>query len=311
MTLFLNPQSRIILGTDFFSPDIQPKVNEFLNTFIHLGGLIIDTAENYGGGSSEAAIGHWLKESGARSKIRILTKGAHPYHGRSRLSEKDIMQDLEGSLSRLQTDVIDYYALHRDDPDTPVSDIISTLNKYIKAGNILEIGASNWSIERIEEANRYAEENNLAGFTFSSINISLARANKPRWPGAVSINDDIHAWHSATQLPVFSWSSLAGGFMSGIYQQDMMTNQEIAEVFYNADNWLKLQRAKELALRHQCHVSQIALAYVLHQSFPTGAIVAAHHLEELQMNMQAAHIILSPEEIQYLELAAETVHSPG
>ena len=221
------------------------------------------------------------------------------------------MQDLEGSLSRLQTDVIDYYALHRDDPDTPVSDIISTLNKYIKAGNILEIGASNWSIERIEEANRYAEENNLAGFTFSSINISLARANKPRWPGAVSINDDIHAWHSATQLPVFSWSSLAGGFMSGIYQQDMMTNQEIAEVFYNADNWLKLQRAKELALRHQCHVSQIALAYVLHQSFPTGAIVAAHHLEELQMNMQAAHIILSPEEIQYLELAAETVHSPG
>jgi len=307
MALFPTPQSRIILGTDFFAPAIQAQVNEFLNSFISLGGSMIDTAENYGSGLSETAIGNWLKEFDARGSIRILTKGAHPYDGRSRLLADDLKYDLEGSLARLQTDTIDYYALHRDDPNVPASGIINTLNHYIKAGNIVKIGASNWSLERIEEANRYAKENGLEGFSFSSINISLARTNKPRWPGAVSVNDSIHAWHTATQLPVFSWSSLAGGFMSGIYKPDVITNEEIAEVFYNKDNWEKLKRAKELAELHQCHVSQIALAYVLHQPFPTGAIVAAHRLEELLVNMQTANISLSPEELQYLNLIAESV----
>src|SRR5947209_5934479 len=160
--------SRLVLGSMVFSLEALDLTYDLIETWLELGGNIIDTAHVYSGGNSERAMGRWFQERGRRQDVVVLAKGAHHNADRRRVTPEDITCDLRDSLARLKTDTIDLFLLHRDDPDVPVGPIVEGLEEHRRAGRIRAYGGSNWSIQRLEEANAYAAAHRLQGFTASS-----------------------------------------------------------------------------------------------------------------------------------------------
>lgn len=293
--------SRLVLGTDYYAPDIMERIAPIMDEFVALGGTTFDTGRIYGGGKSEAALGQWIRMRGNREQVNVWTKGAHHDANGPRVDKEGIDSDLEQSLETLQLDYVDLYALHRDNPEVPVGPILEALNAHIEAGRVRAIGASNWSHERLQEANDYAAAHGLVGFSFSSPNFSLARANEPFWAGCISIDDEAWAWHKESQLPIFSWSSQARGFFSGRFTPENRENADLVRVFYSDDNWARQRRASELAKGKGVTTIQIALAYVLNQPFPTCALIGPANLDELHSCFEASRLRLTEEEIRFLE----------
>ncbi|MBM7570317.1 aldo/keto reductase [Aquibacillus albus] len=294
--------SQVILGTMSFSPSRMDYVTEMLGVFFECGGNTVDTAHVYNRGESEKAIGLWLQETGKREDMIIIDKGAHPDENGPRVTPEAISEDLEESLSRLQTDYIDIYMLHRDNPDVPVGVIIESLNEHYKAGRICALGVSNWTNERIDEANKYAQDNGLVGFTVNSPNLSLAKPNEPMWPGCISVDEQSLNWHISNQMPLLSWSSQAGGFFTGRFSQDKPVNKDMVRVYYSDENWERYHRAEMLAQEKGVDTNQIALAYVLNQPFPTCALIGPQRISELHSSLKALDIELSDEQIRWLDL---------
>lgn len=298
--------SELVMGTIYFRPSNIDFTCEMLDAFVAAGGNTLDTAHIYCGGESEQAIGLWLEKRGRSDDIVILTKGAHHDKDGPRVTPACIASDLKDSLERLKVETIDMYALHRDDPNVPVGVIIEALNEHIAAGRIRTIGGSNWTHERLQEANDYAAAHGLVGFTFNSPNLSLAKPNEPRWPGCVSADDSMIDWHERTQMPLLSWSSQAGGFFSGRFAPDKLDDQETVRVYYSEANWKRYDRAVALAERKGVSAIQIACAYVLHQPFPACALIGPQTIDEMNSSMEAIHIKLTPEEVAWLDLKSET-----
>ena len=123
------------------------------------GGVILGGTSRQA--KSERAIGEWLQARGNRDRIVLLDKGAHPYWTQPRVDPENISKDIAESLERLQTDYIDLYLLHRDDPGVPVRPIVECLNEHRAAGRIRAFGGSNWTTTRLEQANSYADEHGL------------------------------------------------------------------------------------------------------------------------------------------------------
>lgn len=210
-----NGVSRLIMGSDYFMPEVYDLVRKNLDAFAAIGGNTIDTAFIYREGRSEQAIGMWVEERGNRSEINLWTKGAHPNKDGKRVNRAAIQEELSISLERLRTDYVDLYALHRDDTDVPVGEILEILNEQVEAGRILAFGASNWTWQRLAEAQSYAESHGLRGFSFSSPNLALAKAKEAYWDGCISVDEETLQWHGQSKLPIFSWSSQARGFFTG------------------------------------------------------------------------------------------------
>jgi aryl-alcohol dehydrogenase-like predicted oxidoreductase len=297
------PVSQLIMGTDFFRLDNPEEVSYIMEQFLQIGGNTIDTAFIYCGGESEIAIGRWLEESNKRSSINILTKGAHHDNKGPRVNKEAIRSDLLTSLERMRVPSVELYALHRDDPATPVGLILEALNEHIEAGHIQAIGASNWTHERIQEAADYAQQHQLIGFSFSSPNLSLAKANEPFWSGCVSADQTALDWYEAHQLPLLSWSSQARGFFSGRFTPENRENSDLVRVFYSDENWERLRRAEKLAKEKNVTAIQIALAYVLNQHFPTCALIGPRNEAEMRSCQEGARLKLTNEEIAWLDLA--------
>jgi 1-deoxyxylulose-5-phosphate synthase len=300
------PVSRLMKGTDYFIHDSYEKAAANMDAFLAIGGNSVDTAHIYCGGQSEEVLGRYMEERRNRDEIVILTKGAHHDQTGHRVTKEAIDYDLTISLERLRTNYIDLYALHRDDPSMPVEKIVDALNEHIEAGSVKAIGVSNWTWQRIEEANRYASANGLTGFTFSSPNLSLAKPNEPFWKGCVSADEETCSWHEKEQLPLLSWSSQARGFFTGRFTPEVRDNADLVRVFYNEDNWERLARAKQLAEEKGVTAIQIALAYVLNQPFPTCALIGAQSAAELQSCDAGSLIKLTKEEMAWLDLTAVT-----
>ncbi len=294
--------SRLIMGSDYFDPEHIARVSQILDTYMSLGGNTIDTAHVYGGGNSEKALGLWMEARRNRNRVRILTKGAHHDAKGPRVNPRAIYDDLMASLDRLRTDYVDLYALHRDDPSVQVGPILEALNEHLDAGRIHAVGVSNWTHPRIAEANQYASAHGLRGFSFSSPNLSLAKAIEPYWPGCVSADAQTLLWHQRTQLPVLSWSSQARGFFTGRYTPQARGNADLVRVFYNDANWTRYYRAEQLAKEKGVSTIQIALAYVLNQPFPTAAIIGAETEAELQSCRDGSEIELTSGEREWLDL---------
>jgi len=297
--------SQLIMGSDYFTPDIIDQVSENLDAFMEIGGTVIDTAHIYAGGKSEVAIGMWLSERGNREQVTIFTKGSHHDANGPRVNADAIEHDLMCSLERLQTNYIDLYGLHRDDPSVPVGPIIEALNGHIEAGRIRAIGASNWTHQRIEEANDFAHAHGLVGFSFNSPNLSLAKANEPYWSCSVSAEAEMCAWHPALQFPLFSRSSQATGFFSARYSPADRSDADTVRVFYSEANWERLRRAEQLAKQRNVTAIQVALAYVLNQPFPACALIGPQNRAELISCGEATHIELSMKELQWLDLTTD------
>ena len=128
------PVSRLVQGTMALSPTDLTRSYRLLDDTFAQGCTAFDTAHVYAGGDCERTLGGWIQERGLRDQVVIITKGAHPNADRQRLTPSDINADLSDSLERLQTDYVDLYLLHRDDPTVPVGPILETLNEHQRAG---------------------------------------------------------------------------------------------------------------------------------------------------------------------------------
>jgi aryl-alcohol dehydrogenase-like predicted oxidoreductase len=295
------PMSKLVQGSMMLGEDRMSESAELLDTYVASGGNAIDTAHIYGS-SGARALGRWIRERGNRNDLIIIGKGAHPDEHGPRVTVDAMTRDMNESLDRLQTDYIDIYMLHRDDPSKSVGYILEALNGLLEAKRCHALGASNWTVSRIAEANTYAAANGLIGFSCNSPNLSLAKPNEPRWAGCISASADDIAWHESSQLPLLSWSSQAGGFFTGRFAPELREDTEAVRVYYSDANWERLRRARQLAERKGCDANQIALAYVLHQNYPTCAIIGPSNPQELRSSTLGLDVRLTPQEVEWLDL---------
>lgn len=309
------PVSRLVQGCVMISEDNLDESFALLDAVYEMGCSTFDMAHGYGNGTVERAFGQWMKARGNRDELIILTKGAHHNRDRERVTPYDIEADIHDSMARLGTDFFDLYILHRDDPSKPVGPIVEVLNRYKEEGIIGVYGGSNWSAERIKEANAYASANGMAPFKVSSPNFSLAVQTKPPWPNCISISGpewaEDRAWYLETNMPLFTWSSLAGGFFSGRLNRNNLDSFEeyldklAVEVYASEENFQKLDRVQELAEEKGLSIPQIATAYVMNHPLNIFALVGCRTPDEFRANMEAMTLRLSPDEMAWLELKSD------
>ena len=292
------PVSRLVMGVD--NQFTQPHSAAMFDDYFERGGNFFDSAYIYGGGKCEQMLGWWIKNRGLRDKVAILGKGVHTPLCRPEW----IGRQLTESLERLQTDYVDVYAMHRDNPEVPVGEFVEALNEQVKLGRVRVFGGSNWSIERVEAANSYAAAKGLKGFSIISNNFSLARMVKPIWRGCISSSDpESRAWLTKTQTPILAWSSQARGFfLPGRAAPDKLEDGELVNTWYAEDNFRRLARVNELAAKRGVSPINIALAYVLCQPFPTFALIGPRVLSETRTSLPALDIKLTAEECKWLNL---------
>jgi 1-deoxyxylulose-5-phosphate synthase len=254
------PVARIVQGTVMIrSEEEGDEARSFalLDEVFAQGGTTFDTAHRYGGGDSERTLGRWVRDRSLREEVVVIGKGAHHNEDRKRVTPFDITADLYDSLARLGFDYIDLYLLHRDDPSVPVGPIVEVLNEHLEEGRIHAFGGSNWRPERIREANDYASENGLTPMVASSPNLSLAVQFQEPWPDCVSISgeggEEDRLWYQETRMPLFTWSTLAGGFFSGRFTRDNLDTFDAyldricVETYCYEENFGRLDRAGALA----------------------------------------------------------------
>jgi len=288
--------SKIVMGTLFASElDAAAPVFDY---FIEQGGNCFDTARHYG--VAELVFGEWMKSRGVRDETIVITKGAHTPN----CNPETVTKELSESLERLQTDFIDIYFLHRDNPDVPVGEFVDVLNEHKNAGRLGIFGGSNWSPQRMDEANEYAARNGLAGFSVLSNHMSLARMVEAPWPGCLAASDsDSRSWLAERNMPLFPWSSQARGFfVDGRADPTDLSDPELVRCFYSDDNFERLARARQLSEKHNVSTISIALAYVLNQPTPTFPIIGPVTPEEAQTSLDALGIELSTDDVRWLNL---------
>ena len=291
------PISRLVMGVD--NQTAWPHAAAMFDDFFERGGNCFDCAYTYSGGDCERMLGQWIKNRGIREQVVILDKGAHtPYCDPESLTRQHLQ-----SLERLQTDYVDIYMLHRDNPAIPVGEFITVLNEHKYAGRMRVFGASNWSLERVIEANRWAAEHGMAGFSAISNNFSLARMIDPVWVGCIAASDARwRSWLTEQQMPLMPWSSQARGFFTGRAHPEDHSDAELVRCWYSEDNFRRLERASELARQRGELLISIALAYVLCQPFPTFPLIGPRQVSETRTSFQGLEIELTSEELRRLNL---------
>jgi aryl-alcohol dehydrogenase-like predicted oxidoreductase len=294
--------SRLVLGSTMFDSEHPSRSFPMLDHFRDSGGNCVDTAAVYGHGAGERAVGAWLTGRGNRDDIVLIGKGACT----TACTPDLVTTELHESLQRLRTDHVDIYMMHRDNPAVPAGQFVERLNKHLRAGDIRAFGGSNWSPQRIAEANAYAAEHDLAGFTASSPQFSLGRWNEPPWPGCITATDPAtRHWYERSGLALFAWSSQAAGFFTGRYCPAHRTNPgltDTARFWFNDDNFRRLDRVRKLAAQKGVAPAQVALAYVLCQPEHVFAVAGPLTLGELRDSVAAADLTLTADELRHLNL---------
>ncbi len=308
-----NQVSKIVFGSA-----IQPFLdgtnqNELLDAVYEMGVTTIDTARVYG--DAEISLGKWIYEKNMRDKIVLLSKCGHHdlVTGEKRVNEKEMRRDFEASSNYLKTDYIDIYVLHRDDPDMAAGEIVEIFNAMHAEGKIGAFGGSNWTHQRIEEANEYAYKHNLIPFTVSSPNFGLAEMVSDPWGGGcVSIsgpqNAEVREWYKKNNISVFAYASLAHGLFSGRIKStepekaDLVMDEAGMKGFFCEANMERLRRCEELAAKKGCTVPQLAMAWILKQDLNVCALVGTSNIGRMKENVAALDIPLTAGELGFLDL---------
>lgn len=277
--------SRIVLGTDGYGERIgKDTAFDIMDFYIEQGGNVIDTARLYCGGESEKIVGQYIKERNIRNKVFISTKCSHPPLEDmtiSRLKPEDIEADIDESLMALGVDVIDMVWLHRDDERKGVRHIMDALNNMVRKGKIRNFGASNWTYERIDSANRYAYESGGDGFAAGQILYNMATPAKV-WDDTLVIMDaDEKKKYAENQFPVFAFSSQAKGFFEK-YNQGLLSPK--ARERYLCEASVKTYaRIKEEAAKSGDTLSYTALRLLWEESsFDVFPIIGPSSVNQLK-----------------------------
>jgi predicted dehydrogenase/aryl-alcohol dehydrogenase-like predicted oxidoreductase len=292
------PASVVTLGFEFFPNFAAASLT--LDAFYEAGGNVFDTAFVYGGGKTESIFGDWHTTRNVnREEIVLIGKGAH-----SPLVYPDVIaKQLDQSLNRLKTDYVDIYFMHRDNTDVPVGEFVDAMDAEVKRGRIRGIfGGSNWTRERMDEAAAYAAKNGKLAPAALSNNYSLAEMLDPIWAGCVtSSTDEWKTWLNERQVPNFAWSSQGRGFFTDRAGRDKRDDEEIVRCWYSDRNFVRRDRAIELAAKLGRSPIHIALAYVIAQPFPVIPLIGPRTIAELEDSLSALDIKLTPEQVKWLE----------
>lgn len=257
----------------------EPTSFQLLDAFVDSGFNLVDTADVYStwvpghsGGESETIIGKWLKNSGKRDKVVIATKVGKPMGpDRKGLSAIYIRQAVEDSLRRLQTDYIDLYQSHEDDPNTPLEETLAAFGELVKEGKVRAIGASNYRGARLSEALQVSKKGDLARYETLQPEYNLYAREK--------FEHDLLPVAQHEAVGVIPYFSLASGFLTGKYrsEQDLAKSargQGIKK--YLNDRGLRIIAAlDQVAKTHDATPAQIALAWLIAQPTIVAPLVSA------------------------------------
>ena len=306
--------SRLCLGTMNFGPQTDEHDSFVIMDHAHdLGINFFDTADVYTEGESEKILGQSLKNLKiARQHVVIATKvygRVGPGRNDVGASRGHIMDGVEASLRRLQTDHIDLYQIHGNDLVTPVEETVRALDTLVQQGKVRYIGCSNWQAWKIAKALGICEFKNLARFDTLQAYYSIAGRDLER---------EIVPLLESERVGLLVWSPLAGGLLSGKYSR---TNQKPADsrrtefdfpVVDKERTWKILDVMAPIAKAHECSSARVSLAWLLAKPVVTSVIIGAKRHDQLQDNLAAVELTLSQDELGRLdEVSALPPEYPG
>ena len=298
----------LVLGGNVFGWTADEKTSfAILDAFVDGGFNMVDTADVYarwtpaGGGASETVIGKWLAQGGKRDKVVLATKfGSEMGEGMKGLSAKYMVEAVEASLKRLQTDYIDLYQSHRDDPDTPQEETAEAFDRLVKAGKVRAICSSNFTPERLKSAIDIAEAKGLARYNSEQPLYNLYdRAGFEGGLQKVCIENEVG---------VIPYYGLASGFLTGKYRTeadlDKSPRGRGVKRMMDARGMRILAALDQVSTAKGATPAQIALAWVMAQPGLTGPIASATSTAQLEELMGSARLTLSPEDLAALDAAS-------
>lgn len=309
--------SRMICGTAI-GPFLEGQdMDELLDYVVSQGINTFDLARVYK--HAEESFGRWLERRGKRDDLVLISKCAHPSEdGEKRVNEKEMRKDFEVSSRFLHTDYIDIYLLHRDDPNVDAGVVVEVLNALHTEGKIGAFGGSNWTHQRIAEANEYAYKHNLIPFSVSSPYYGLADQVQDPWGGGcVSISGpnkmEARDWYRKNQMPIIAYASLGHGLLTGRISSQRpeeavkFLDEAAMKGYACPENFERLRRCEILAAKKGCSVPQLAMAWVLKQDLGAFAVIGSSNIVRMQENLAAMELKLSDVEAKYLDLQLDNL----
>jgi aryl-alcohol dehydrogenase-like predicted oxidoreductase len=306
--------STLALGTMTFGAETdEAGAHAQLDRYIEAGGNLIDTADVYSAGMSEHIVGHWLAaRAGARDQIVLGTKGRFAM-GRGPnelgLSRRHLGAALDASLRRLGVDAIDLYQLHSFDPLTPLDETLRFLDDAMRAGKINYVGLSNFTGWQLQKAVDIAEFRGLARPVTLQPQYNLL-VREIEWEIVPA------AQHAG--LGLLPWSPLGGGWLTGKYDREqpptgatrLGENPDRGVEAYRRRSrlertWDVIDAVREVADKRGASLAQVALAWLVDRPTVTSAILGARTLEQLDDNLGAAELHLTPDEASRLDEASD------
>jgi aryl-alcohol dehydrogenase-like predicted oxidoreductase len=284
-----------------------------LDAWLDAGFNFIDTADIYSswvpghvGGESETVIGKWFKaggkSTGKRDRVVLATKVGKPMGGdKQGLKPAYIRQAVEDSLRRLQTDRIDLYQSHDDDPDTPLAETMAAFDALIQAGKVRAVGASNFSAPRLAAALQASADNGLARYE------SLQPLYNP--VDRAVFEAELQPLCVAQGVGVINFYGLAAGFLTGKYRRaedaDKSPRGKAVVARYLNERGLRVLAGLDtVAARHGATTGQVALAWQMLQPAIVAPIASATTLAQLAELVAAVHLVLSPDDLALLAAAS-------
>jgi aryl-alcohol dehydrogenase-like predicted oxidoreductase len=276
-----------------------------LNAYVDAGGNLIDTSDSYSdwedghvGGESEALIGQWLTSRRRPEGLMIATKVGQRV-GHEGLKPENIRESVVGSLQRLGVEAIDLYYAHEDDPDTPLADTVEAFDALVKEGLVRHLGASNYSAERLDEAVQLQIDRNLAPYV----------AFQPEYNLVVRDYEDEHAAVAARhRLSVFTYFSLASGFLTGKYRSDTTgggsQRAEDVQDYLGARGERIIVALNAIATRSGSQPATVALAWLLAKPTVTSTIASARIPQQLTALLAVGDVEISEADVAELDQAS-------
>ena len=295
----------LIFGGNVFGWTVNEADSfRLLDEFFDNGFNCVDTANSYSnwvpgnvGGESETIIGKWIKNSKKRDEMVLITKVGWEVNESERgLSKKYIMKAVEGSLKRLQTDYIDVYFSHKDDPSTPVQETLEAYDLLIKQGKVRHIGASNFYKDRLEESIKVSREKKL--YEYKIIQPKYNLYDRQFEDGQAELAKEYG-------LGVITYSSLASGFLSGKYESETdlkkSTRGKGMNKYLNEKGFSTLKVLKHMSRKYNCSPATISLAWLIQNPWVTAPIASSTNQSQLHELMLAPHKIFSPSDLRVLD----------
>lgn len=279
-----------------------------LDEFVDAGFNLIDTADVYSnwykgnvGGESERIIGKWMKSRKNRDRVIIATKVGHKMsESEFGLKKGYILQAVEKSLERLQTDYIDLYQTHKDDAETEVEETLQAYATIVQQGKVRVIGASNLSQNRMRESLAASERMGLPRY----------ESVQPRYNlyDRADFEKELQQYCLENELGVIPYFSLASGFLSGKYRSeaDLSTSSRQLRIkdYLNERGWRIVDSLTHVAEDTKTSPSQVAIAWLRAQPGITAPIASATSSEQLKELIAGARLVLSPEHLDLLGQAS-------